>query len=100
MLNKALFISLAQVRAVLHAWKDDYNHARVLSALDNLTPTEFAACSAPGPQRGGALRYTMGLRVPPRCSTEPCGLKCTWDSPHCRMSRGAQTITCAAPFPP
>jgi len=41
-----------------------------------------------------------GPRVPPRCSTEPCGLKCTWDSPHCRMSRGAQTITCAAPFPP
>src|SRR5262249_16395388 len=48
LLNETLFTSLAQVRAVLNAWKDDYNNARPHSALGNLTPTEFAARSAPG----------------------------------------------------
>src|SRR5215470_5182475 len=42
LLNETLFTSLAQARAVLNAWKDDYNHARPHSALDNLTPNEFA----------------------------------------------------------
>jgi putative transposase len=51
LLNETLFTSLAQ---------DDYNNARPHSALGNLTPTEFAARSAQGPQRGGALRYTEG----------------------------------------
>ena len=60
LLNETLFTSLAQARAVLNAWKDDYNNTRPHSALGNFTPTEFAARSAPGPQRGGALRYTTG----------------------------------------
>jgi hypothetical protein len=36
LLNETLFTSLAQVRAVLIAWKDDYNNARPHSALGNL----------------------------------------------------------------
>ena len=39
--------------------------------------------------RGAALR--RGLRAPPRCSTEPHGLKCNRDSPHRWMKQGAQT---------
>ena len=77
LLNETLFTSLAQVRAVLNAWKDDYNHARPHSALGNLTPTEFAACSAPGPQRGGALRYTMGSASRPVAPPSPMGSNVT-----------------------
>ena len=40
LLNETLFTSLAQVRAVLAAWKDDYNNVRPHSAFGNLTPTE------------------------------------------------------------
>jgi putative transposase len=60
LLNETLFTSLVQVRAVLTAWKNDYNDVRPHSALGNLTPTEYADRSAPGLQRGGALRYTEG----------------------------------------
>ena len=81
LLNETLFISLAQVRAVLNAWKDDYNHARPHSALGNLTPTEFAACSAPGPQRGGALRYTMGPASRPVAPPSPVGSNVTGTLP-------------------
>jgi putative transposase len=77
LLNETLLTSLALVRAVLNAWKDDYNNARPHSALGNLTPAEFAARSAPA-----------------RCSTEPHGLKYHRDSPHCWMNRGARTIGC------
>ena len=47
-LNETLFTSLVQVRAVLIAWKNDYNDVRPHSALGNLTPTEYADRSAPG----------------------------------------------------
>src|SRR6476660_3690204 len=60
LLNETLFTSLAHARAALAAWKDDYNDIRPHSALGNLTPTEYADRGAPGPQRGGALRYTDG----------------------------------------
>jgi putative transposase len=71
LLNETLFTSLAQVRVVLNAWKDDYNNARPHSALGNLTPAEFAAHSAPGPQRGGALRFATGSAPRPVASPSP-----------------------------
>src|SRR3974390_2575709 len=37
-----------------------YNDVRPHSALGNLTPSEYADRSTPGPQQGGALRYTEG----------------------------------------
>ena len=52
LLNETLFTSLAQARAVLAAWKDDYNNVRPHSALGNLSPAEYADRSAPGTQRG------------------------------------------------
>ena len=56
LLNETLFTSLVQVRAMLIAWKNDYNDIRPHSALGNLTPTEYADRSAPGPQgRSAAL---------------------------------------------
>ena len=73
LLNETLFTSLAQARAVLNAWKHDYNHVRPHSALGNLTPNEFAACSAPRPRRGGALRYVEGSAPRPVAPPSPVG---------------------------
>jgi putative transposase len=77
LLNETLFTSLAQVRAVLAAWKDDYNNVRPHSALGNLTPTEYADRSTPGPQRGGALRYTTGSAPHPVAPPSPMGSNVT-----------------------
>lgn len=41
-LNETLFASLSHARAVLAAWKFDYNHHRPHSALGGATPAEFA----------------------------------------------------------
>lgn len=40
-LNETAFSSLAEARAVLAAWRDDYNRVRPHSALANQTPEEF-----------------------------------------------------------
>jgi putative transposase len=42
-LNETLFASLTQARAVLEAWRADYNRVRPHSALANKTPEEFRA---------------------------------------------------------
>jgi putative transposase len=42
-LNETLFVSLPQARAVLEAWRLDYNGVRPHSALANRTPEEFRA---------------------------------------------------------
>jgi putative transposase len=73
LLNETLFTSLAQVRAVLAAWKNDYNNVRPHSALGNLTPIEYADRSASGPQRGGALRYIGGSAPRPVAPPSPMG---------------------------
>ena len=77
LLNETLFTSLAQVRAVLSAWKNDYNDIRPHSALGNLTPTEYADRRAPGPQRGGALRYVEGSAPRPVAPPSPVGSNVT-----------------------
>ena len=41
-LNETLFRNLAHARAVLGAWRDDYNHVRPHGALGGLTPAEAA----------------------------------------------------------
>ena len=81
LLNETLFTSLAQVRAVLAAWKDDYNNARPHSALGNLTPTEYANGSVPGPQRGGTLRYVEGSAPRPVAPPSPMGSNTTGTLP-------------------
>lgn len=41
-LNVHEFTTLHEVRAVLNAWRDDYNHRRPHGSLGHLTPSEFA----------------------------------------------------------
>lgn len=43
LLNRELFLSLAEARYVLDEWRLDYNHRRPHSALDWQTPAAFAA---------------------------------------------------------
>jgi putative transposase len=35
-------LSLAEARATIEAWRDDYNHRRPHSSLGALTPVEFS----------------------------------------------------------
>ena len=65
LLNETLFTSLAHARAVLAAWKHDYNTVRPHSGLGNLPPADYAKLSASGMQRDGALRYPRAPRPVP-----------------------------------
>jgi len=54
-LNEHVFLTLAQARATIDAWRQDYNHLRPHGSLGALTPTEFAMLNRPEdqpPQKG------------------------------------------------
>jgi hypothetical protein len=53
--NETLFRSLAHTRAVLDAWRADYNTDRPHSRLGWMSPADYAA-----PRRSAALRSTDG----------------------------------------
>jgi putative transposase len=82
LLNETLFTSLTQVRAVLSAWKDDYNHSRPHSARQSHAG-RICRSQRSRTATGRSAALHDGLRAPPRCSTEPYGLKCHRDSAHC-----------------
>ncbi len=42
-ITQGRFTNLAQARVLIAAWRRDYNEVRSHSALDYLTPAEFAA---------------------------------------------------------
>jgi len=65
LLNETLFVSLAHARAVLAAWKDDYNTIRPHSGLGNLPPAVYAQFSDPAMQRDGTLRSLAGVAPHP-----------------------------------
>jgi putative transposase len=58
LLNETLFTSLAQVRAVPAAWRDDFNDVRPHSALDDLMLTEYA-----GRERIPEIGFVWGKRA-------------------------------------
>jgi putative transposase len=61
-LNETLFASLPQARAVLDAWRADYNCVRPHSALANRTPEEFRAHHiAVAASRSNGQDFTPGL---------------------------------------
>ena len=63
LLNETLFHSLAHARAMLQAWRCDYNEQRPHSKLDWLTPSAFA--STRFSRRDLALRYAQGSAPDP-----------------------------------
>jgi putative transposase len=61
-LNESWFLTLADARRVIEAWRQDYNAVRPHSALGHLTPEEFEQMRASG---GGPLTSPSRSRVPP-----------------------------------
>jgi putative transposase len=72
-LNETLFGALADARAILAAWKDDYNTVRPHSGLGNLPPAVYVQRSAPGMQPDGALRSLGGFAPRPVAPPSPTG---------------------------
>lgn len=52
-LNEHWFSCLAEARAIIEAWRRDYNHVRPHSALGYLTPMEFIAAKNSAKKSGG-----------------------------------------------
>ena len=46
-LNEHVFLTLAEARQTIEAWRRDYNHCRPQSSLGALTPAEFAQLKRP-----------------------------------------------------
>lgn len=63
MLNETLFRSLPHARAVLSAWRADYNINRPHSRLGWMTPTSYAETFRP--RRAPALRHLESSAPPP-----------------------------------
>ena len=55
LLNETLFRSLPHARAVLEAWRRDYNETRPHSKLRWMTPRDYATSIGGDPGRGAAL---------------------------------------------
>jgi putative transposase len=86
-LKETLFRSLGHARAILGAWRDDYNHVRPHGALGGLTPAEAglseipclgpydaapALLRAPGRRAWGGLpRCGPAAVSPPSCARPP-----------------------------
>jgi putative transposase len=62
LLNETLFHSLPHARAMLSAWRDDYNKARPHSALKWMTPAAYAETFRQDTGRGAALRQGSAPR--------------------------------------
>jgi putative transposase len=72
-LNENLFDTLPAARALIEAWRVDYNTVRPHSRLGNLPPAIYATLGAPAMQRDGALRSTGGSAPRPVAPPSPTG---------------------------
>jgi putative transposase len=73
-LNENWFCSLAEARATIEAWRQDYNQCRPHSALGYRTPEEFAKASAGGYGKdGGKTALENAARFPLSHSLDGCG---------------------------
>ena len=60
-LNEYVFTTLAEARAIIEAWRQDYNHLRPHSSLGALTPVEFAMLNGQKEQPPQEGEITGGL---------------------------------------
>src|SRR5579863_3737315 len=71
-LNEHVFASLNHARAIIEAWRHDYNHVRPHSSLGALTPIEFATSKGTGRlSQFGAPRPSPCSIAPPRALPQP-----------------------------
>ena len=78
------FLSRAQAKVVIEAWRRHYNEVRPHSSLDYLTPAAFAAKfqpQCPVAQRAGALRDMGGFAPPPVATPSLKGQSKSTDAP-------------------
>lgn len=68
-LNETLFRSLPHARAILEAWRTDYNTTRPHSRLGWRAPADFATTFEPS--RASALRSPAGSAPPPSTQANP-----------------------------
>ena len=61
-LNLHWFVSLADARRTIEAWRNDYNHVRPHSSLGQLTPAEFVEQCSPSEER--LAKTKSSSRVP------------------------------------
>ena len=66
MLNEQVFASLNHARAIIEAWRHDYNHLRPHSSLGALTPIEFADQQGDRPPEQAQGSAARPLAPPPR----------------------------------
>jgi putative transposase len=67
-LNEHAFLSLAEARAIIDEWRNDYNHLRPHSSLGALTPVEFVK-----QQGGGSLEQVLGSALRPLAQSPRLG---------------------------
>jgi putative transposase len=60
-LNEYVFTTLAEARAIIEGWRQDYNHLRPHSSLGALTPVEFATLNGQKKQPPQKGEITGGL---------------------------------------
>ena len=65
-LNEHAFMTLAEAREIIEAWRHDYNCCRPHSSLGRLTPREFAEQQGDGPLERVWGSATRPLAPPPR----------------------------------
>lgn len=64
-LNEHVFMTLAETRQIVEAWRIDYNTVRPHGRLGRLPPAVFGATRRPAEQRGGTLRSIRGFAPRP-----------------------------------
>jgi putative transposase len=64
-LNEHVFMTLAEARRIVEAWRIDYNTIRPHGRLGRLPPAVFGATRRPGKQEDGALRSIGGFAPRP-----------------------------------
>jgi putative transposase len=68
-LNEHWFSSPAEARAIIEAWRQDYNHIRPHSSLGYLTPMEFVAKTAAKKSGGMPPDHSLTALTPPSITT-------------------------------
>lgn len=62
-LNQNVFVSLAEARRMVEAWRQDYNRERPHSALAGLSPEQFRASCYRNIKKQAATNFSVGYQA-------------------------------------